>query len=217
MNSVRKFTHLRTGGILNYINETYGINKPHRTVPIMKLLSTHRPKSETAVVKLLESHENNRCALCHCQVHNGGLSGWTDDLIKAVGREGHTNITENECSNFIYDLFVRGPLRGQQMEDQALNDLILHYKDYGIPVQFRTATEQEDILYAVDIVMEVHNKIKAGVQVKSTLFESKTRAVEINKNKNNKWVAPVVYLVYDHKGRWINFLPTLQDLNGYAK
>ena len=217
MNNVRKFTRLRTGGVLNYINETHGLNKPPRTVSIMKLVNVHRPTTEVAVVKLLETHEKQKCALCHCQVYNGGLSGWTDQLIKAVKTEGHSNITDNECSDFIYDLFVRGPLRGQKMEDQALNDLVLHYTNYAIPVQFRPATEQEDILYAVDIVMEVHNTIRAGVQVKSTLFENKAHAVTVNKNKNNTWVAPVIYLLYDHKGRWINFLPCLQDLNGFAK
>jgi hypothetical protein len=210
--NLSNFSRLRTGGPLNHINEAYGINKPQRSVPIMRLLQVHRPVSEKAVVDLISSHQGHRCVMCDCETVNGGLQGWSQSLHKAAQKEGHQEISLKDCSNFIYDLYVRAPLRGQLMEDKALTDLKKHF--HGYPnMDFRIATTQEDLVYAVDIVISRHNHIICGVQVKSINFKSNNNAMNINKEKNKAWSHHVTYLYYDNDGKWINLLSCISAIN----
>ena len=47
-----------TGGELN---GKMGISNPSRSVPVMKLIKMHNPKSKDALVQLIEYHKINMC------------------------------------------------------------------------------------------------------------------------------------------------------------
>ena len=47
-----------TGGKLNYLNGKYGISAPNRSIPVMKLIKKHNPKSPN---ELKEEHFKNDC------------------------------------------------------------------------------------------------------------------------------------------------------------
>ena len=51
-----------TGGELNELNGKMGISNPSTSVPVMKLIKTHNPKSKEALVQLIEYHKINRCS-----------------------------------------------------------------------------------------------------------------------------------------------------------
>ena len=50
-----------TGGKLNFLNGKYGISAPNRSVPVMKLIREHKPKSPNELKKLIEEHFKNDC------------------------------------------------------------------------------------------------------------------------------------------------------------
>lgn len=206
------FRPLRTGGPLNRINELYGLNRPELSVPIMKLVHYHKPLSERTLQALLQDHMHDACNLCRCRVMHGGVAGWSERLYD-VAKPSYPAVTRQECDNFVYDLFVRGPLRGRMMEEHALTQLqntLPHY-------HFRYADEKTDIQFAVDIECLKDHKVLAGVQVKPLSFLKQKAAVDVNHRKNHNWGLPVYYLYYDQNGlftknSWVPLLEQLQKI-----
>lgn len=191
------FRPLRTGGPLNKINELYGLNKPELSVPIMKLVQVHKPLSEETLRSLLADHQHTHCNLCRCKVMHGGLDGWSERLYD-VAKPSYNAVTQQECRDFVYDLYVRGPLRGRMMEVKALETLQHKLKN----LSFADADTYTDVQFAVDIVCSRNNQICAGVQVKPLSFRKQTRAVQINVDKNQRWGHPVHYLYYNLEGNF---------------
>jgi len=206
------FRPLRTGGPLNYINEIYGLNKPELSVPIMKLVHCHKPLSEQTLHALLKDHMHTGCNLCRCRVLYGGVAGWSERLYD-IAKPSYPTVTRKECDNFVYDLFIRAPLRGRMMEEQALDDLTNSLPHY----RFRFADDKTDIQFAVDIECLRDHKVIAGVQVKPLSFLKQPAAVEVNHMKNDRWGLPVYYLYYDKNGlftksSWVAILQQLQKI-----
>lgn len=54
------FTDADTGGPLNVINSKYGTSNPRRTVPVMRLITEHHPKSFAELRDLISSHVENK-------------------------------------------------------------------------------------------------------------------------------------------------------------
>ena len=50
-----------TGGPLNELNGKMGISAPYKSVPVMKLIREHQPKSKDALVELIKYHYKNNC------------------------------------------------------------------------------------------------------------------------------------------------------------
>jgi hypothetical protein len=191
------FRPLRTGGPLNKINELYGLNKPELSVPIMKLVQVHKPLSEETLRSLIADHQHLHCNLCRCKVVHGGLDGWSERLYD-VAKPSYNAVTQKECRDFVYDLYVRGPLRGRMMEVKALETLKSNLKN----LSFEDADSQTDVQYAVDIVCLRDNIVCAGIQVKPVSFKKQTHAVQWNLDKNKKWGHPVHYLYYNMEGNF---------------
>lgn len=50
-----------TGGELNLLNGNQGISAPYKSVPVMKLIREHKPKTKNELVELIEYHFKNKC------------------------------------------------------------------------------------------------------------------------------------------------------------
>ena len=137
-----RFPTLRTGGPLNRINEQYRLNKRADTVSIMQLVDAHKPSTEAEVVQLLESHQH-ACKICPCRVRNGGLDNWAKRLHSAAQHEKF-DCSLTDCRNFMYDLFVRGPLRGRITEQAALRMLTGDFRPSSI-LRSLTQTRTPDL------------------------------------------------------------------------
>lgn len=201
---------LRTGGPLNRINEMYGLNKPELSVSIMKLVQHHKPLSEQTLQALLVDHMISNCNLCNCKVVHGGVVGWSERLYD-IAKPSYPAVTRKECDDFVYDLFVRGPLRGRMMENKALTDLTKAFPLY----QFYDADQKTDMAYAVDIEIWREHALIAGIQVKPLSFLKQSHAIAINHNKNKKWTHPVHYLYYNPTGQFT--METWQNLVNLLK
>lgn len=51
-----------TGGLLNLLNGKMGISAPYKSVPVIKLINTHKPKSYDELEALIEYHHLNDCS-----------------------------------------------------------------------------------------------------------------------------------------------------------
>ena len=51
-----------TGGLLNLLNGKMGISAPYKSVPVIKLINTHKPKSYDELEALIEYHYQNDCS-----------------------------------------------------------------------------------------------------------------------------------------------------------
>jgi putative transposase len=50
-----------TGGELNKLNGDYGVSAPYKSVPVMKLIRVHRPKSKDELYELIKVHYERNC------------------------------------------------------------------------------------------------------------------------------------------------------------
>lgn len=186
----------------------YELNQKKRTVSIMELVNAHQPKTEVELVRLLKDHVVP-CSQCCTQVFNGGLPGWAQALYAAAIDARHPHSLQ-QCQEFIYDLFVRGPLRGRETEVAAL---ALLRKCGWANITFQESAAHIDARYAVDIIMVRHGMPVAGVQVKPTSYKGQRREVhDRDIAKNHQWGLPVVYLYYTRTGGWENIQSVLERL-----
>jgi hypothetical protein len=200
---------LRTGGELNVINEKYRCNDPERTVRTSALVTKHHPATEQDMLQLLQAHET-KCSACGEQCKNNGLSMWAQQLFHAVlaeqklGNYKARSLTLQDCHAFMYDLFVKAPVRGFAWELSAQKDFM------RCGYNFRHATPVEDCTYAVDLV---HNQSGVGIQVKPESYKyAKPGVHRINEQKNAKYGNKVFYLYYQHNA-WTNFEDVLHQLH----
>jgi hypothetical protein len=207
---------LRTGGHLNVVNEKHRCNDPHRTIRVSTIMRVHAPRTEQAMLALIEAHEQP-CTQCPERTRGGGLVGWQNALWRAVQQESYTGVTLADVQAFVYDLYVRAPVRGFLFEDYAL----LWLRNHGYRV--RLATPVEDCAWAVDLVILHRHQghVVAGVQVKPQSYLYVRADVHaLNKQKNQLAGYPVYYLYYNNEGHWMDeteLLPQLWDLVTYLR
>ncbi|MDC6467598.1 MjaI family restriction endonuclease [Flavobacteriaceae bacterium] len=183
-----------TGGELNELNGKMGISDPKRSVPIMRLIRNHKPKSKDALVQLIEYHKNNKC---DCGVIRTGTvlefgERLYDSQIKYWGEQRYTLA---QCIQWEYDLFVVQSLKGGMMEKKAL---IMLQKE--LPnLYFEEAEGYLDDELRVDLLVFDKNKnIKGGIQVKPKTFKSmRPEVLFMQKKQNDKWNYPVWFLFYN--------------------
>ena len=206
---------IRTGGFLNVVNEKYRCNDPLRTIRVSTLMRVHAPRTEAAMLALLQAHEQP-CADCAERTRGGGLPGWESALWRAVQQEPFAHVTWEEVQAFVYDLYVKSPVRGFLFEDYAL----LWLRNHGYHV--RLATPEEDCAWAVDLVVldRYTAQPQAGVQVKPLSYRHVRADVhQLNERKNKLADYPVYYLYYNNDGHWLDetVLPQLWDLLQYLR
>lgn len=193
-----------TGGPLNELNGKMGISAPFKSVPVIKLIRAHNPKSKEELVEQIEWHSKN---VCECGVKSQGtVESFGKNLYNSqITYWGEIRYTEQECIQWEYDLFVVQSLKGGLIEKKAiqlLNSSIAQLK-------FNEAEGYLDEELRIDIIVIKDGVEVAGIQVKPLTFKKMRREViTFNKDANAKWGKPVFYLYYDDNENFEN----LEDL-----
>jgi hypothetical protein len=189
-----------TGGPLNELNGKMGISAPFRSVPVMKLIREHKPKSKNELVELIKWHSEN---VCECGViSTGSVESFGKNLYESqIKYWGEYRYNLRDCIQWEYDLFVIQSLKGGIIEKKAIrilsNDLALY--------SFTEAEGYLDEELRVDIVISKNGIEVGGIQVKPLTFKKMRREViTFNKKANQKWGKPVLYLYYNEKEDFTN-------------
>lgn len=184
-----------TGGLLNELNGKMGISAPHNSVPVIKLINEHKPRSHEELERLIEYHHNHDCP-CGIKskgtVHDFGLN-----LYNAQKEYFNDYLfTLEECVQWEYDLFITNSLKGSLMEDEAIKEL---EKAIGFCKVYKT-DRIIDEEYRIDIEL-VSPDWKIGVQVKPISYRFTNDNVKsMNNTKNCKYDGEIAYLYYDDDG-----------------
>jgi hypothetical protein len=182
-----------TGGLLNELNGKMGISAPYRSVPVMKLIKTHRPKSKEELVELIRFHFKNNCS---CGIQSKGT---VEDFGRNLYHSQQQYWKENkfslkDCIQWEYDLFVVQSLKGGIIETKAAKELRRLLSDF-------TVEEAEGYLdeeLRIDLIVKKNGQAVAGIQVKpKTFLRMRREVITFNQTANQKWHLPVFYLYYD--------------------
>ena len=182
-----------TGGPLNELNGKMGISAPNRSVPVMKLIKTHQPKSKDELVELIRHHHENDCA-CGIKSH-GTVTDFGRKLYEAQLKYwGKYRFTLQQCIQWEYDLFVVQSLKGGIIEKRAIRELARLLPEYDVT----EAAGYLDEELRIDILLQKNGETRAGIQVKPVTFtHMRAEVITFNRTANQKWNHPVFYLYYD--------------------
>lgn len=189
-----------TGGPLNELNGKMGISAPYKSVPVMKLIKTHRPKSKQALVELIRYHFINSC---ECGIRSRGtVEDFGKNLYEAQRCYwGEYRYSLRDCIQWEYDLFVVQSLKGSLIEKKARQ--ILSRKLPGYAIEEAEGYLDEEL--RIDLLVKFENRIKCGIQVKPDTFNKmRSGVISFNKAANEKWDRPVLYLFYDRNENFLN-------------
>lgn len=190
-----------TGGPLNELNGKMGISDPKKSVPVMKLIKEHNPKSKEALVQLIEYHKENDC---YCGIKSqGSVRDFGINLYNSQIKYWNKIIfTLEECIQWEYDLFVVQSLKGGVLEKSALDILTSKYPH----LSFKHASGYLDDELRIDIIVEnTSGTIIGGIQVKPNTFKNMRFEVQFMQTRQNlKWGNPVWFLYYDKNNLFNN-------------
>ena len=190
-----------TGGPLNELNGKMGISDPKKSVPVMKLIKEHNPKSKEALVQLIEYHKENDC---YCGIKSqGSVRDFGINLYNSQIKYWNKIIfTLEECIQWEYDLFVVQSLKGGVLEKFALDILTSKYPH----LSFKHASGYLDDELRIDIIVEnTSGTIIGGIQVKPNTFKNMRFEVQFMQTRQNlKWGNPVWFLYYDKNNLFNN-------------
>jgi hypothetical protein len=196
-----------TGGPLNELNGKMGISAPHKSVPVMKLIKAHNPKSKEELVELIKWHSENKC---ECGVvSQGTVESFGNNLYDSqILYWGEIRYGLQECIQWEYDLFVVQSIKGGVVEEKAIEQLQKMISSYTF-IEAKGFLDEE---LRIDIIINKKEEEVGGIQVKpATFILMRREVVTFNKNANQKWGKPVFYLFYDDKEKFMN-LDELVDL-----
>lgn len=198
-----------TGGLLNLLNGKMGISAPYKSVPVIKLINTHKPKSYDELEALIEYHHLNDCS---CGIKSqGSVYDFGKNLYDAqITYWGEHKFTLEECVQWEYDLFIINSLKGNKMEDQAIIEL-----RNKLPAEYdvNNAIGFVDEEYRVDIEIIKDNEVIMGIQVKPSSYKYMREEVKsFNKTRNTKYGYDVKYLYYNNDEEFINLDDIINDL-----
>ena len=201
-----------TGGELNELNGKMGISDPKRSVPVMRLIRNHKPKSKDALVQLIEYHKNNKC---ECGVvSTGTVREFGEKLYDSQKKYwGKQRYTLAQCIQWEYDLFVLQSLKGGMIEKNALKML-----QKELPyLHFEEAEGYLDDDLRIDLlVLDKDKKIKGGIQVKPKTFKSmRPEVLFMQKKQNDKWDYPVWFLFYNKDESFYELENLIEKLKKY--
>ncbi|HRK26388.1 MAG TPA: MjaI family restriction endonuclease [Chitinophagales bacterium] len=189
-----------TGGELNGLNGKYGISAPYKSVPVMKLIKEHRPKSKEELYELIKQHYENTCS---CGVKSQGtVEDFGKNLYEAQIKEwGRYKYSLQECIQWEYDLFVIQSLKGTLVENKALSKLKSELSNYTVEEAEGFVDEE----LRIDLIVSQNGIERCGVQVKPLTFNlMREGVITFNKVANAKWGKPVYYLFYDDNENFTN-------------
>jgi len=189
-----------TGGPLNELNGKMGISAPYKSVPVMKLIKNHNPKSKEELVELINWHYENKC---ECGVvSQGSVESFGKNLFNSqMEYWGEIRFTLQECIQWEYDLFVVQSLKGGTIEKKSISELQKEFTNFC----FEEAKGYLDEELRIDIIIKKGGIEIGGIQVKPLTFKLIRREViTFNINANQKWGKPVYYLYYDEKEKFVN-------------
>lgn len=179
-----------TGGPLNELNGKMGISAPFKSVPVMKLIRAHNPKSKEELVELIKWHSENTC---DCGVvSQGTVESFGKNLYDSqIKYWGEIRYSLQDCIQWEYDLFVVQSLKGGIVEKRAIIELAKKVSSFT----FEEAEGFLDEELRIDIVIKKNGNEVGGIQVKPLTFKKMRREViTFNKDANQKWGKPVFYL-----------------------
>lgn len=189
-----------TGGPLNELNGKMGISAPFKSVPVMKLIRAHNPKSKEELVELIKWHSENTC---ECGVvSQGTVESFGKNLYDSqIKYWGEIRYSLQDCIQWEYDLFVVQSLKGGIVEKRAITELAKKVSSFT----FEEAEGFLDEELRIDIVIKKNGNEVGGIQVKPLTFKKMRREViTFNKDANQKWGKPVFYLYYDDSENFVN-------------
>jgi hypothetical protein len=201
-----------TGGPLNELNGKMGISAPNKSVPVMKLIRMHKPKSREELVELIRFHAENNCK---CGVKSKGtVRDFGVNLYNAqIEYWGEFRFSLKECIQWEYDLFVAQSLKGNLVENKAIRILKGNFPQLSI----REARDYFDEELRIDILIGYRDKVLCGIQVKPATFNKmRSGVILFNKTANEKWGKPVYYLFYNEKEDFININDVFRELQNLA-
>lgn len=189
-----------TGGALNELNGKMGISAPHKSVPVMKLIRVHQPKSKEELVELIQSHYDNRCS-CGI-ISQGSVASFGKNLYHSQFTYWKAyRFTLQECIQWEYDLFVVQSLKGGIVEKKAQSQLSLLLPQCII----EEAEGYLDEELRIDLIIKNKSEVIGGIQVKPVTFLKMRREVILfNQDANRRWGKPVLYLYYDQHEKFEN-------------
>lgn len=189
-----------TGGPLNELNGKMGISAPFKSVPVMKLIRAHNPKSKEELVELIKWHSEN---ICDCGVvSQGTVESFGKNLYDSQNKYwGKIRYSLQDCIQWEYDLFVVQSLKGGIVEKIAIKELAKQFSTFT----FEEAEGFLDEELRIDIVIKKQGIEVGGIQVKPLTFKKMRREViTFNIYANQKWGKPVLYLYYDDNVNFVN-------------
>lgn len=200
-----------TGGLLNLLNSKMRISSPVNSVPVIKLINTHNPKSYDELESLIEYHYHNDCP---CGIKSKGsvrdFGCWLYD--SQLEFFGDFWFSLEECIHWEYDLFVKNSLKGSVMENKAIESL-----RNLLPDIFSVCSSSGfvDEFYRVDVEVFREEVLLCGIQVKPFSYVFMSDDVkDVNVVLNSKYESDVFYLFYDDDGCFMNLDIVVADILG---
>jgi len=212
-----------TGGILNVINEKYNCSSKKKTLAVMNLIRYHNPTTKNELEFLIASHQSHEVhSSCPCgSVSSGTIQDFGANLFEANKKYFADDVasmkTQEECTTFMYHLFITNSLKGQQMEATCNTELNAWFKrtEGFANVTSEMGNEEDDFKYSVDLVIKVGTRTLCGIQVKPQSYLALLRSssiVKTNERKNAAYGYPVHYIYYDRNNKVINSLGIVAHL-----
>ncbi len=202
-----------TGGPLNELNGKMGISAPGKSVPVMRLIGVHKPKSKDALVGLIKYHYENDCK---CGVKSQGtIEDFGKNLYESqTGYWGEYRYPLADCVQWEYDLFVLQSLKGDLVEKKAIQILKKEFPKH----QVEEAKGYLDEELRIDILIANNSKEKCGIQVKPDTFNNmRSEVIFFNKKANKKWGKSVFYLFYDRDENFKNLDSVIAKIKNIDK
>ena len=190
-----------TGGPLNELNGKMAISAPKNSVPVMKLIRFHQPKTRGELVELIKYHYLRDCG---CGVKSRGtVYDFGKNLYRAQLKYwGEYRYSMQQCIQWEYDLFIVQSLKGDTLEKKAARLLAERLPDFSI-AEVNGYLDEE---LRIDLVVKNDDIDLCGIQVKpKTFMHMRSEVILFNRTANEKWGKPVFYLFYDEAGQFVNF------------
>ncbi len=177
------------------------VSSVRNSLPVMKLINIHKPKSKGELVDLIEYHYYNDCS---CGIKSKGtVEDFGRNLYDAQLKYwGEYKFSLEECVQWEYDLFVTNSLKGAYMEDKA-EEILNESLPFGFSVS--DVDNVTDVNYRVDLEIRYGNDVVCGVQVKPLSYVNmEYRVKETNILLNSKYPYEVQYLYYNDDEEFVN-------------
>lgn len=197
-----------TGGPLNELNGKMGISAPYKSVPVMKLIRIHKPKTRDELYELIKFHFENNCE-CGTQ-SQGTIEDFGKNLYESqLSYWDKYRYNLKECIQWEYGLFISQSLKGNLVERKAIKELT--NKISGL--SFEEAEGYLDEELRIDILIKKNENPIAGIQVKPLTFKMmRQEVITFNKTANQRWGKPVYYLYYDDNEEFKNINELISEI-----